>query len=187
MVTITLSIPGGRIGHFLAGAAVASVIGGTAIAVTGPNFTYSSVQTGFLSISPSAMSPANYWTAENYRIYPEAWLESSEEPEGCFVTGINLPQGSKILSVTTFFRSSSQSDLKVQLIRKNMQTRGTVRMVEQQYFENTAASVSRTTNVSSGVATINNSTFAYGFSVCLSGGTTFDSARINYTYTSAGD
>lgn len=41
MPTFTVSIPGGRIGNFLAGAAVASVIGGTAIAVTDTNFRYS--------------------------------------------------------------------------------------------------------------------------------------------------
>jgi hypothetical protein len=40
MATITVSIPGSRIGNFLAGAAVASVIGGTAVAITDTNFTW---------------------------------------------------------------------------------------------------------------------------------------------------
>jgi hypothetical protein len=112
-------IPAGRIGNFLAGAAVASVIGGTAVAVTSPNFTYSSAQPGFYAISPMDMAPNGTIAVNNgYSIdyYDPAQLTAN----GCHNTGVHLPQGAKLKNVVVYFKSGNQSNLSAFFVRLNL-------------------------------------------------------------------
>jgi hypothetical protein len=116
MLTFKVSIPGGRIGRFLAGAAVASLIGGTAVAITSPDFTYSTTKNGYFTIDPMAMGPSGAAATNNYEVIwisaQGAYLRLSSTPPAqthCFQTGVHLPHGASLVSVTTWYSSDGSA------------------------------------------------------------------------------
>jgi len=186
MPTFTVSIPGGRIGNFLAGAVVASVIGGTAVAITSPDFTYSTTKTGYYSIHPMALA-----SADNVAQYTNIYTTSSLFAVNvgvCHSTGVNLPQGSRITQLAVWYQSPAGSDPTVYLQRTTLADGNTSSLL-------TSGSIADDSNTRKlavlplvgGASVVSNTGFAYGFGICLGSNGTFRGARIAYTYTSAGD
>jgi hypothetical protein len=178
-----MKVPGGRLGHFLAGAAVGSVIGGTAFAVTSTSFTYSSVKQGRLSIAPGGMIAR--LNTINYIINTGDLTAPSTD---CFSTAINLPQGAIIQSITTWYKSNASSDVGTFAYRDRLT--GSIRAEElagANVVDDSDTPKSITHIVPAALRTVNNSNFAYSYWVCVGSGTFFYGARINYTYQNAGD
>jgi hypothetical protein len=175
---------GGRIAQFLAGAAVASVFGGVAVAVTSTNFNYASPQFGFFSISPLHMAPDSDETADVFLIGHNGFLSSGF---GCFQTGVNLPHGAMITTVSSWFSSNASSNPTFRLYRYNLATGdfGVLTSVTPAN-DNGARSVT-TQTVPGGGNIVSNREYSYSYAVCQSAGSEFYGARINYKYTRAGD
>ena len=176
-------IPGGRIGHFLAGAAVASVIGGTAVALTSTDFTYSARQDGYFAISPMAMSPGN---SSQSAPYDTNWIPPVLGGVGCYQASVNLPQGAKLARVNTYYRSNESSDLTIYFVRGDPTSNVTASITATIPDDSNSRKVA-TQTVTGGLATIDNAKFNYGYGVCLDDGTLFYGARLVYSYKSAGD
>jgi hypothetical protein len=186
MAKFPKSIPGGRIGNFLAGAAVASVIGGTAVAVTSANFTYSQSQRGYYTIHAMAMAPSDNFGADDYSIsYVPPFVSSGGG--ACLQTGVNFPQGATVLSVTTWYQSNASSNLGVRLYRQNLPSNGFNTLVSTVVTDDTNTRKAVTHTVAANLRTVNNLYFSYGYGVCIADGTTFSGARISYLYKTAGD
>src|SRR5262245_23079601 len=92
MPTFTVSIPCGRVGSFLAGAAVASVVGGAATAITDTKFTYSEPKIGLYSISPADLHPGNDTAANAFYGNGDYLLYNAPDDRECFYSGVHLPQ-----------------------------------------------------------------------------------------------
>lgn len=183
MAKIVKRIPGGRLGNLLAGAAVASVIGGTAVAITSPSFTYTQVQRGYYTINVMAMAPDSGTSADDYvNSFPY-----NLDGTGCFVTGVNLPHGATVVGVTTWFRSNAAGNLAVFLYRQNLPTNTAHSLAVATIFDDSNVRKPITHTVPVNLRTVDNLYFAYGYAVCLQPGTTFYGARINYLFNSAGD
>jgi hypothetical protein len=181
------SIPGGRIGNFLAGAAVAAVLGGTAVAVTSADFTYSAVQRGYYTINAMAMAPQSDESAEDYLIsYPMGAL-TSFAGNACYQTGINLPQGATVVSVTTWYQSDLTSDASVSLYRQNLLNNTKRKLISEDIIDDNNTREFITHTVPTTLRTVNNLYFSYGYAFCLGDGTHFSGARINYLFKTAGD
>ena len=181
MAQFTVSIPGGRVGNFLAGAAVASVVGGTAFAITSPDFTYSSAKAGYQAIHPMDLSAGSGDTAYQVISSPARLIG-----DGCFNTGIHLPQGATVLDIAVYYKSDTQSDPTVSLERVNLTTGVRQAIVFRELLSDNVRS-KETIPIPSGEKTVKNGIYAYGFTFCVNSGSEFDDALIRYTYTSAGD
>jgi hypothetical protein len=185
MSTFTISIPGGRIGHFLAGAAVASVIGGSAVAITDANFTYTTAKSGFLSISPMALAPDSD-IAEYFTGFGTGRLAATNSR--CFSTGVNLPHGSNITQLAVWYVSPATSNPFVYLQRTALVNGATTSLIANGGIsDDTATRKVAVPPIAGGSSVVDNVGFAYGFGICPGAGGEFRGARIAYTYTSAGD
>ena len=169
------------------GVVITLVLSGTAIAVTDTNFTYSTTKTGYLTIHPMDLAPANNLAADNYYIDFGAGLSHSAPGGGCYNTGVNLPQLAKVISVQTYYVDEPTGNMYVYLYRNNLSTDVTDTLATQYINDNTGVRSSQTTTVGSTQRTVWNNTYAYGFAVCLGADSSFEGTRITYTYTSAGD
>ena len=185
MPTFTVRIPGGRLGNFLAGAAIASMIGGTAVAITSPDFTYSSAKSGRYSIAPGAMTPR-----DNTIVYNVSAGELSATAAGsgeCFATGVNLPNGAVIVSIHSWYRSDSASDFGVFAYRHSLASNVATQLTPGYVVDDTDTRKYVTHTIPAALRTVDNFAYDYSYWVCLGTGSTFHGARINYTYRSAGD
>lgn len=178
-----------RAAYFLAGAATASVLGGAAVATTSRVFKYSAPQQGFFAINPAAMAPSDSAFADNYFVaFGYLSKHTRDSQPSCFVTGVNLPQGAKLRSVWSFAESGPEDDLQVILFRQSQKNEKPPKeIINKHYVENTGDYTVFKTDVPAALRVVDNSEFTYGFQVCLGFTTSFHGARINYTYTSAGD
>ncbi len=160
------------------------VLSGTAIAVTDTNFTYSTTKTGWLTIHPTDLAPANDFSASHYDVDIGAGHLTSDN--GCFNTGVNLPQNARVSSMETFYRSGGVGQ-RVYLVRENLSTNSTEYLVLHFFSDSGGLRTSVTNSVPNAVRTVWNNVYSYGFSVCLLTNDRFEGARITYTYTNAGD
>ena len=181
MAQFTVRLPSGRVGNFLAGAAVASVIGGTAVAITSPDFVYSSAKVGFYAIHPMDLTAATGSTG-----YSIIYSPPSLTGNGCLNTGIHLPQGASILNIDVYYISDTESDPVVYFDRLNLRTSVGIHIVAHELLSDNVRSKD-SIPIPAAYKTVNNGDYAYGFAFCVNSGSRFYDARIRYTYTSAGD
>jgi hypothetical protein len=164
--------------------AVAAVVGtavliGTAQAITDTAFNYSTPKIAFLSINPAAMVPGN--SGMQY-ISDADDLRLTADGNGCFGTGVNLPQGAIVQSVVVWY-SSGAGIPNVGFVRHHFDNTG----MTEGYFLNAGSNTGQRTQVGATLATITNDLYSYIFQWCPS--TTdnhFHNARIRYTYNKAG-
>jgi hypothetical protein len=180
------SIPGGRIGNFLAGVAVASVACGGALATTSSNFTYTATQTAYLTIGPMSMTPGDSFSANEYTFSPTG-INTTSTGGACFVAGVNLPQGAVLRNLTVFFNSDNKGDLQVNFFRRRLSDFSFNALISKQPVENSGAYTVITYAFPTGSNIINNAGYAYSLRVCFSVGTSYSGARIQYNYKTAGD
>jgi hypothetical protein len=166
----------------------ASFVAVPAIAWSAADFVYDTPQTGYYSIHPMSFAPDG---AEGSGGYFNRWdrgrLLPDRATQQCLNTGVNLPDGAIVKEVQLWFSSNGNYPLYTALVRTALATGqgGSIAGGESTDASNTR--VSRTRTVDAAVATIDNAKYQYGFGVCIQGNTTFQGARIKYTYTRAGD
>lgn len=141
------------------------------------------VKTAYLSISTMDMAPDGLWDTSSD--YFNAWdgnVLFNNDGVRCFDTGVNLPQGAVIRSVTWFYESDSTSDLFGTLVRgmPSAATTKTVAKASPSNDDGVPRSVTKMAKPK--LAKVNNHKFQYGLGVCPPPGTEFLGARIKYTY-----
>ncbi|BBE71303.1 hypothetical protein [Oharaeibacter diazotrophicus] len=152
-----------------------------AAAITDLKFTYSTEQTGFLTISPMAMAPDGDATAA--KPWLSYWGGARLTGRGCFQTGVNLPQGARIAEVRTWFQKAITFEMWSAKLADGVATKIVGK-------DTTAADPTARRNFGLAPATatfVDNRAQTYGFGVCLEENEIFFGARIIYKYTSAGD
>ena len=173
------------VGLIAIGVVITLVLSGTAMAVTDTSFRYSTVQTGYLMIGPGDFVPQAAVTANNHFIEPFKMTLGSTF--GCFDAGVHLPQGATVTSVRTSYRSGTDSDLLIYLVRVNPVTEDFGYLIARAVSDDSSAHTYVNDLVAADKRLVNNGLFTYTYEVCFGSGTTFYGARIAYQYTSAGD
>ena len=166
----------------------ALLAGGTAIAVTSTSFTYASVKTGYLAVSPMDFAPDHLLGATSD--YLNTWdgaVLTNQDGNRCFNAGVNLPNGARIKSVRFFYTSDASSDFYGTLMRVNPLTGATGRIAEVIPADDTNTRTSASDSIAATKQTVSNKVWQYSMGACPFSGTAFHGARITYTYKTAGD
>jgi hypothetical protein len=168
----------------LAAAAGTAALIGTAQAITDTAFTYSTPKSGSYSISPSALQPDD--SGAVYSHNGGGTLTYTSGGSGCFVTGVNLPQGARVVSVNFWYASGNGNEPAFAFFRSSF----TANVFEGAQYPGSSDSGLRVQGggvVPSGMATVNNPSYSYIVRWCaISPDNQFFGARINYTYSNAG-
>ncbi len=179
---------GGWIGRILAGAAVSSMLIGTAFAITANTFSYSRIKTGYYSIHPGALAPIDTLAASNYNVnFVNPSMDTGSGSSVCFSTGINLPNGASIVSLTIFYQSNASSNISALMTRLALSTGIPDNFLFQIISDDSDVRRRSVFPVPAASQFVDNSAYAYALAVCIAAGTTFNGARIRYTYKTAGD
>ncbi len=172
-----------------AGAIIGLFLSGAAQAITESVFQYSTPQNGYYSIHPASLSPQHLDQPLNYFIGDELTTNNVR----CFQTGVNLPDGAKLTALRVWYRASTTTPsgpMDFRLFRTALGS-GAGNLIG--FKKAIIISGERATELialSGPAATVHNAQFMYGFSVCMyvvNPDAAFGGARLNYTYTTAGD
>ena len=176
-----------RVTGVLAAFLIGAMSVGTAVAITSKAFRYSKPKTGWLSIHPADMAPDNI--ADPAKDYFNSWggRLRNEDQSRCFNTGINLPQKAKIQSVTFYYESDATSEFFGYLFRLPLGDKGEDDLAVAEPKTDTPGIQSITIDVPTDKQTVKNKKYAYAMGVFPYLGSTFNGARITYTYRSASD
>lgn len=176
------------IGLSLTGALAAVAASSAAVAITSSDFTYRASRDAFLTVSPHDLHPTDRNSASNFEVslFP-ARLTTEISGPACFGTEINLPQGVRITSLTTYYSSAATSDVAVYLTRDRLAGEGWTFLASQGPINNSGSLRTATSAVSADVGTVANDKYSYGFAVCLGAGDSFQGSRIAYRYKTAGE
>jgi hypothetical protein len=165
-----------------AAGALALVVVGAAYALTANSFNYSSAKTSYITVSPMDFAPDGDNTT-----YFNSWSGGlADSSGGCHNAGVNLPQGSKVKSVTYFYKSGAASEFFGRFVRMRIGTGVGTDIIT---AVNPVNDLTTASAVTANVGAVNqpvSATFAYGVGVCPGSDGTFLGARIKYTYKSAG-
>jgi hypothetical protein len=164
--------------------AIATVVAlsaaGAAYALTASSFKYSSPKTGYVRVSSMAFIPDSPNTT-----YFNSWPDGlADSVNSCFNTGVDLPQGARVKSITFYFESGAGSDFQGELVRTRLST-GANQEFQVSPSNDAGTRATATANVPS-IRQPVTSDHAYGIGVCPGDDGTFFGARVKYTYTSAG-
>jgi hypothetical protein len=170
--------------HTLLGVAVAVVMTGTAVAVTDTHFSYSTKQTGYVSVSPMDLAPVNSAAAQSGY---DASAALSSPSFRCYQTGIHLPDDSRLTRMETSYQRGTSSDVVAFLLRTDLATSSIVQLASHSPADDSDVTASIATSVPSVLRVVDNEASAFGYRVCVGLSTVFHGARLTYTYTSAGD
>lgn len=170
----------------LVGGGFALLCGSAAFAIVSSNFTYSKTKTGFLSLHPAILAPTG--TASTVE-YGTNLSNGALSGNGCFMTGVTLPQGARMIDLKVSFQSGDQNDLHLVLHRHDLNQVDLVEMVAQTILNDADKHASAIIPIDQAASIVDNSKFLYAFAACMDGldGTYFYGARIKYKYTTAGD
>ena len=160
---------------------------GPAVAVTSDTFTYTTVKTGYLSISPGAMIPDGF----NMN-YENSWSTGVRnagkpgDPTICLNTGVQLPHGAKITGIRVWYSNNPKSESSSFDLRRQMLATNAIVSLKQ--LSGKDPSNNRVSVYAAVPAVVVNSALStYMFGACLSAGDAFSGAAITYTYTTAGN
>jgi hypothetical protein len=185
-----------NIAFFLAGGLIAaSFIGGVAHAITSTVFSYSAVKTGYYGLSPLKFVPVGYQDAAGYADVSAGGFQSLQlangNAQGCFNTGVDLPQGAKITSFAMWYSTDTVEGVGAVLLRAKF-AYGTDDVIANIVSADTSQTRQHraATVAASATATVDNGHYVYSALVCLNSAaqqSRYYAGRITYTYTSAGD
>jgi len=153
-----------------------------ASAATDTIYSYTTPKTAYLSIAPMDFAPDGSQSATSD--YFVSWSSNTLTGDGCFETGVNLPQKALIKSVRVWFQTSVFFNLLA-----TEQSTGTTTSLVSSVFDAPEGDTSRQSQYTTLTTPhqVANGTYFYGFGVCVSPGQAFYGARITYTYDNAGD
>ncbi len=161
------------------------VLSGTAMAITDTSFTYSTVQTGYLMIGPADLVPENDLSANDYSLGIGGVVSNLG---ACFIAPVHLPQGARMTSVRTSYRSEAASNPGLNLMRTNPVTGSTAFLISRTILDDSDTLQYVNDAVPANLRLVTNSLYIYTYQVCVGGsGDAFYGARIAYQYYTAGD
>ena len=176
----------GPIIMLLCGVLIGVTLLGTSLAVTSSTFKYSKTQKGVLSLSAMDFS-IDGSTAGNWLNNWGASTISNDDPLRCFNAGVHLPQGAKVKKVTWFYTSGPNTNLFGSFLRQRPAAANSVFLASVNPANDAGLVRSASDNVPAARQKVNNKVFQYGLGACFFDDTEFHGARVNYTYTKAGD
>jgi hypothetical protein len=170
----------------IAGIAIGVLVFGTAEAVTSTSFTYSKAKIGYYSMSATDFAPDRLDGATlDYRNDAASYL-TNDDNNRFFFTGVYLPNGAKILSVTFWYASNASGDFRGELDRIRQSDGGYQQMAVALPADDSSVRKAVTLSILPTMQTVSNGTYSYSAYVGVPQGTPFYGARIKYSYTSAG-
>ncbi len=165
---------------------VALSFSGVAQAITDNVFRYSSTKTGFYGISSLDLAPLNNNTAPNYDNSAAGGLFKLVQ-NGCFGTGVRLPNGATITAVRVWYASGAIGNPTVSLRQVAFVQFGVSNIIASKTLADNSGTL-KVTNVNVPEPhKVDNSSGIYGLDVCLTPDDVFYAARITYSYETAGD
>lgn len=173
---------------------VALALGGAALAavVTGDEFRYSTVQTGYYNLSPAAFAPQGNFVADSYSNDAQGrqlQLAGAPPSPACFLAGLNLPQGGRFKKLDVWYASNTGNNISVRIYRTAMADGANELLTQSNSTDNTQTRqlMSKTfANVPENI--IDNQRYTYSVTVCLTNTSDrYFAGRIGYTYKNAGD
>jgi hypothetical protein len=177
----------------LRNAVMAAVVGilialswtGVAQAVTDAVFRYSAPKTGYFAIDVMAMSPSS-----DNSDYHNDWelLRTVSGGLSCFNAAVNLPSGATITGLAVYYQSAAATNPDFHLRRHAFTDGQTNIIAAKAVLNDTNQRTVANVPIDAAFAVVNTTQYSYGFGVCLGSPTdAFYSARIRYTYYTAGD
>jgi len=164
----------------------AVLLSGAGQAATDTVYTYSTPQNGFFSIDRMAMMPTDDVAAGDFLI--ETGNGQGLRADGhCFNAAVNLPNGSSVVNMTVWYSSVAEGDPQFFLLRQRLSDGLTQTVAQAGPTEDSGLRKSVIANPNPNLKVTENQRFSYGFRACLSQLDKFYAARIQYTYTNAGD
>ncbi len=155
--------------------------GGTTGVVGAPPAAALASGTQELSISAAAFAPDGLHTTTNdyFNEWDPATLSNSDSGR-CFNTGVNLPAGAKISSVT-FDYTEGATAMYVELNRQDLANHTVLLLASLDTPTTTGSPTYTSTTVTIGAHKAVVASDAYGLGVCPNGTTTFSGVTIAYT------
>ena len=152
---------------------------GTASRVAGMGST--SVTVNHLTIGAAAFAPDGlHGTTEDYFNQWDPTTLSNQNDGRCFNTGVQLPNGAKLSSMTAYFTEGSTA-MFIELNRQNLSNHTFIDLADFYTTSTTGTPTYTSMTVPITQKITVNSTFAYALGVCPNGTTTFSGVTINYT------
>jgi hypothetical protein len=167
----------------LAGIVAGVMLTGAAHAIVETSFTYSTPQTGYLMVSAPAFTPQTDTVAYSNGNALHGITNS------CFYAPVQLPQGAKMTQLAMWYLKNDTTATEIQLQRYSPATPADLTVVATLPFTNSNGVIKKSSaNITdTSVQGVNNLKFIYRIIACMSGHESLVTARITYTYTSAGD
>jgi len=168
----------------LAGILIGVVLSGAAHAIVESTYRYSTPQTGYLMVPAPAFVPQTNTVAYSNGAALHASTFS------CFYAPVSLPQGARMSQLTTWYiKNGTTGGAEAQLQSLSPLNPAFLTAVATVLLNNTSGAVKQASVdvTDPSVQTVNNAHLVYRIILCLSGEESFVSARIGYTYKSAGD
>jgi hypothetical protein len=172
----------------VAGLAIGALLfSGAAKAITDSVFQYSSPKMGRFSIPAGSMVPENTYSSSGYSsemAFPDDGVGlTNSVNNACFRHSVLLPHQSTLTEMTVWYRGTGYVALTRYRFSDNLR---------QVLADEGLDSATRTSSVLifpvNARREVNNQAFSYDLSLCLTDpGSFFYGARVNYTYTTAGD
>jgi len=171
------------------GLSIAVVIGGVAVAITSGDFTYSPARAGYFTINALAMSPDGSGGATGYSIeFASQSLRRNNGLSGCFVTGVNLPNGARISNLAWWYSSGPGGEPSFILFRHALGNGAVTNIAARFVGSDTGARTLDYSAIPQSANTIvDNAKASYSVGLCLGPNDRFSGARIGYGFNSAGD
>lgn len=154
----------------------------SAFAIDSSAFNYTTPKTGYLSVSPMDFAPDGSSSAANP--YFNSWFGNVLTGNGCFNTGLNFPHGATVTSVRVWYSGA----LFINFTQTELAT-GTTGPSLQQSFPTNGTTDRRTSILAFGTPALKIDTlkYSYALGICVGPDDSFRGARMQYTYTNAGD
>jgi hypothetical protein len=170
----------------LAAAALSLSFGGAAQAITDTIFKYSTPKTGYLTLMPAAFTPRSL--DFNYSL-SNGYLRATTANITCFAAPVNLPQYAKMTSITMFYTLTSPDAMTLSL-EYHVLAGGAGTVVSDS--PPATGGYPKWVNIpitNASLQTVDNAHNGYYFDLCMqtTHNSNFNGARMNYTYTNAGD
>jgi hypothetical protein len=168
--------------------AAGALLSPAAQAITDTVFRYSTPKTGSFMVPAAALSRAADGVAYSNNGFS---VTTSHSAQVCFQAPVNVPHGAELTSLTAWYGRADANAVVFVLLRR-MQVTG-VSYVDVDQIANTAETQAPVNDGFSAVRyditdpTVNNRAYAYYIVVCLANNGAFNAARVDYTYTTAGD
>ena len=181
-----------RLALVAAGGLVAALsFGGVAQAITDSVFKYSSPKTGALMLSPADFVPSSTGSASDYSMSVTGGITTASAGQVCFLAPVHLPQAATITQLKAFHRRPDASDVVFVFLNRVNADGTTVQGVANgaqaiaPITVPAGGSVIYAANASTNV--VNNLQFSYVVGLCIANNGRLISARVAYTFTTAGE